>query len=119
MGTSVIACNMVLFAPNRTWAEVNLDNIVHNYREFCRITGAAGPGIRVMCVIKANGYGHGSCALAKRLEKEGCDAFSVATLDEGLELRRAGIKSFILLLNHIAINRIHEALENNLTITVF
>ncbi|MCL2873788.1 MAG: alanine racemase [Defluviitaleaceae bacterium] len=110
---------MGLTAPNRTWAEINLDNIVHNYKEFCRITNLGNKSTRVMCVIKANGYGHGSVLLAKRLEKDGCNAFGVATLDEGLELRRAGISSFILLLNHIAEDRINEALENNLTMTVF
>jgi len=72
-----------------------------------------------MCVLKANAYGHGSCTLAKRLEKEGCDAFGVASLDEGIELRRSGVTAFILLFNHVAKERIGEALEHNLTMTVF
>jgi len=72
-----------------------------------------------MCVLKADGYGHGAVMLAKRLEKEGCDAFGVAALDEGIELRRAGVSSFILLLNHIHPLRVNEALENGLTMTVF
>ena len=110
---------MSLTAPNRTWAEINLDYIVHNYKEFCRITNSEGKKTKVMCVIKANGYGHGSASLAKRLEKDGCSLFGVATLDEGLELRRSGIKSFVLLLNHIAEDRVCEALENDLTMTVF
>lgn len=99
---------------NRTWAEINLDNIAHNYHSFLKLTKK-----RVMCVLKANAYGHGATALAKRLEKEGCDAFGVATLDEGLELRRAGIKSFILLFNHVAKDRIIEAIEADLTMTVY
>ena len=102
-------------SPNRTWAEINLDNIAHNYKEFLRITGT----VKVMCVIKANACEHGSVAVAKRLEKEGCDTFAVATLDEGLELRRAGIASLILLLNHISFERVGEALENELTMTVY
>ena len=110
---------MGLTAPNRTWAEINLDNIVHNYKEFCRITTTGGKKTKVMCIIKANGYGHGSVALAQRLEKDGCALFGVATIDEGLELRSAGIKSLILLLNHISEDRICEALENDLTMTVF
>jgi len=98
----------------RTWAEINLDNVAHNYYSFAKLTGK-----RVMCVLKANAYGHGAIALAKRLEKEGCNAFGVATLDEGLELRRAGIRSFILLFNHIDEHRIIKAIENNLTMTVY
>ena len=102
-------------APNRTWAEVSLDSIAHNFHAFGSLTKT-----RVMCVIKANGYGHGSVPLAKRLVREGCDAFGVATLDEGIELRRAGIDTrFILLLNHIAEDRVGEAIGNNLTMTVF
>jgi alanine racemase len=72
-----------------------------------------------MCVLKSNGYGHGAAALAERLEKEGCDAFGTASLDEGIELRRAGASSCILILSHICTERIDEALENRITLTVF
>jgi len=102
------------FVPERAWVEINLDNIAHNYASFKRLTKT-----RVMCVIKADGYGHGSVALAQRLEKEGCDAFGVATLDEGLELRRAGIHSFILLFNHVSAHRLVEAINANLTMTIY
>ena len=103
----------------RAWAEVNLDNILHNYREFKRISNGNAKKTKVMCVVKANGYGHGSCYIGKRLEKEGCDAFGVATFGEGLELRRCGISSSILIFNHIDRSDIEVALEQNLTITVF
>ena len=107
---------MIITPPGRTWAEIDLDNIAHNYGEFRRITGN---NVKIMCVVKANACEHGAAAVAKRLEKEGCGTFGVATLDEGLELRRAGIASYILLLNHVPTGRIGEALGNNLAMTVF
>ena len=110
---------MNITAPNRTWAEVNLDNIAYNYKQIHCHVNSGKAGVDVMCVIKANGYGHGSCAVAKRLEKEGCGAFGVATLEEGLELRRAGISGCIVLLSHIPESGVPKALENNLTMTVF
>ena len=110
---------MDFVAPNRTWVEVNLDNIAHNYREFCRITNVNGRVVNVMCVIKANGYGHGACELANRLIKEGCNFFGVATLDEGIELRNYGISARILVFAHIIKDRILDALEHDLIFTVY
>ena len=49
-------------------------------------------------MVKANGYGHGAAAIAKALAAEGSDAFGVATLEEGVELRQAGIRTPILVL---------------------
>ena len=110
---------MTFIAPSRTWIEVSLDNVLHNYREIQRITNINGKKPRVMCVVKANAYGHGAAVIAKRLEKEGCDMFGVAALEEALELRRAGVRADILVLNHIDKARICEAVENNITLTLF
>ncbi|MCL2862335.1 MAG: alanine racemase [Firmicutes bacterium] len=98
----------------RTWIEVSLDNIAKNYCSFVKLTGK-----RVMCVVKADGYGHGAVELAKRLEREGCDIFGVATLDEGIELRQEGIRADILIFNHVGKERINEAIEKNITMTVY
>jgi alanine racemase len=55
-----------------------------------------GQGIKVMAVVKANAYGHGAVQCARRLALEGAEWFAVATPEEGIELRRAGIKQPIL-----------------------
>jgi alanine racemase len=55
-----------------------------------------GPKTKVLCMVKANGYGHGAAAVATTLARAGSDAFGVATLEEGIELRRAGVKQPVL-----------------------
>lgn len=78
----------------RTWAVVDLDALQHNFKL------AQDLGVRVMPVIKADAYGHGSVFCAKALEEVGADIFAVACLDEALELRRAGIRTDILILGY-------------------
>lgn len=81
---------------SRTWAEIDLAALLHNlnYAKKCANNRP------VMCVIKANAYGHGAVECAKFLEKNGAAAFAVACLDEAVELRRAGIKLPILILGY-------------------
>jgi alanine racemase len=76
-----------------TWAEINLDNLTANFHS---IKQRVGSDVRVMPMVKADAYGHGAAICAKRLELEGADWFGVATPEEGIELREAGIRSPIL-----------------------
>lgn len=77
------------------WAEVRLDHLAHNIR---RIRKRVGRDIRIMAVVKANAYGHGSVEVAKVLLEQGADRLAVALVDEGVELRRAGIEAPVLVL---------------------
>lgn len=79
---------------SRTWAEINLGALKHN------LGIAKATGKKVMCVIKADAYGHGAVACGRFLEENGADAFAVACLSEALELRRAGIELPILILGY-------------------
>ena len=79
----------------RTWAQVDLDALDHNIRE---IRSAIAPSAKLMCVIKADGYGHGAVPLAKESEAAGADWFAVSNLEEAQELREAGIQKPILIL---------------------
>ena len=106
---------MEFLPPYRAWAEVNLDRLAANFRELSK----AADGAKVMCVVKANAYGHGAAICAKKLEESGCTQYGVATLEEAIELRKCGIKSKILLLNHVDKNRINDALNENIDLTVF
>ena len=76
-----------------TWAEVNLDNLSHNYR---MVQQRVGPEISVMAMLKANAYGHGAVHCAKALSAAGVKWFGVALPEEALQLREAGIKESIL-----------------------
>lgn len=98
----------------RVWAEVYLDNLVKNYRIVKKKAGDA----KIMAAIKADAYGHGAVEVARTLESERIKMFGVASIEEGIELRRAGITSKILVLSPILYRQIDAALEFNLVPTV-
>ena len=79
---------------NRVEATIRLDRIAHNYNYIKSLA----KGARVMAVIKANAYGHGSTELGKELSKIGCADFAVASIGEAQELRAAGLGGNILIL---------------------
>jgi alanine racemase len=71
-----------------TCAEIDLDALAANFRA---VRARVGAGVRVMGVVKADAYGHGAAECARRLEAEGAEWFGVATPEEGMALRRAGV----------------------------
>ncbi len=79
------------------WMEVDLDSLVHNLRE---VKKNLKPPASVIGVVKADGYGHGAVEVARVLLEEGVDRLAVAVLDEGMELRNAGIEVPILNLGY-------------------
>ena len=99
----------------RTWAEVSLNNIEHNYR---RIRSSLPEGTKFLGIVKADAYGHGAVEVAKRLEKCGADYLAIACLDEALELRRSGVNMPILILGHTPPEYVKDLLDNSLTQTV-
>lgn len=99
----------------RTWAEVSLNNIEHNYRS---IRKSLPEGTRFLGIVKADAYGHGAVEVAKRLERCGADYLAIACLDEALELRRSGVNMPILILGHTPPEYVRELLDNKLTQTV-
>ena len=78
----------------RTWVEIDLAALRHNF-DLARATGR-----KVMCMIKADAYGHGAVACGRFLEDLGAEAFGVSSLAEALELRQAGLARPILVLGH-------------------
>jgi alanine racemase len=77
-----------------TWLEIDLGALARNFQ---RIRDRVAPR-RLWCVVKANAYGHGAVEVARRLQEEGGEAFAVATVDEGVQLRAAGITGDILVM---------------------
>lgn len=69
----------------RTWAEIDLDALAHNYR---RVREATDQRAKVCCVVKADGYGHGALRIAAELQSLGANWFAVSNLEEALQLRR-------------------------------
>ena len=100
---------------DRAWVEINLENLKHNVNA---INSALPEGCQLMAVVKANGYGHGSENIAMHLEALGVKAFAVATIDEGIALRQAGIHSEILILGYTDPHRAGELSDFDLTQTI-
>ena len=99
----------------RTWAEISLPNLEHNYRA---LRQTLPEGCRFLGVVKANAYGHGAVPVARRLEALGADYLAVATLDEAVELRENGVCAPILILGYVPPQYAGELLEYGITQTV-
>lgn len=100
----------------KTHARVDLEAIRHNLRG---IRAAVGSERKVLMAVKANAYGHGAVPVSRAVEGAGLvDWFGVATVPEGLELRRGGITSPILKLSHGFDDELDAALAAELTLTV-
>jgi alanine racemase len=97
------------------WAEIDLDAIEANVRELCRLIG---PGVELIAVVKANGYGHGAVAIAAAALGAGAKRLAVAGVDEGVELRRAGLAAPILIMGYTPVWQAGRVVEHRLTPTV-
>jgi alanine racemase len=81
--------------PRTAWLEIDLDALGANLSV---LRGLAGSGVPVRPVVKADAYGHGAIPVARALEAAGVDGLCLATVDEAMELREAGIRTPILVL---------------------
>lgn len=102
--------------PRPTFAAIDLASLAFNFRS---IRAFVGPGIGFMAVIKADAYGHGAVECGKELARLGADWLSVATLEEAVELRDAGIESPILCLGGFYLGQEHYGMGRNVTPAVF
>lgn len=93
--------DMLEARQHETVMEVNLDAMVHNFNLF---RAMLKPTTGIVCMVKASGYGAGSYELARSLQSQGAAYLAVAVLDEGVELRRAGITMPIMVLNPRVVN---------------
>ncbi len=95
-----------------TRSVVDHDALRWNLRQ---IRSRIGARVKILSMVKANGYGHGAVAVAKTLAAAGSDAFGVATLEEGVELRRAGVRQPIIVLAGMYLDQIEQFLAHQLT----
>ena len=96
----------------RTWAEINLDAIAHNYKV---IRQKIGSDVKFLGVVKADAYGHGSIQVGRLLQELGADYLAVSSADEALELRSNGITMPILILGHTPKEQVSRLIEYNIT----
>lgn len=98
-----------------SWVEVDLDAIVANAEA---LSSLVPPDCGLAPVLKANAYGHGAVSVANRLVEVGLNVFCVATIDEGLELRAAGLRSDIIVLYEPPPHAFQEGVEATLQIGI-
>ncbi len=99
----------------RVWAEIDLDALTHNLAVIRR---RAGPGVRVMLVVKADAYGHGAVAIANHAVRCGVAALGVGTAAEALELRQSGLRVPILVLGTIVDDETADALRHEVQLAL-
>jgi alanine racemase len=98
------------------WVEIDLWNIAANVRY---IRSIAHRETKIISVVKADAYGHGAVEVGRTVLKNGADILAVANVYEAMELRKAGIKVPVLILNWTEPERLKDIIRDNLTQTIF
>lgn len=100
----------------RAWAEIDLDRVERDYNI---IRAGLPAGVKLCCVVKANAYGHGAVTVSRLYESCGADYLAVSSIEEAIQLRRAGIGLPILELGFCAPECAAELSEYGITQCVF
>ncbi len=98
------------------WVEINISNLENNIKE---IKKNVPQGVKLLGVVKADAYGHGSVMLAPTILASGIDMLGVASIDEGVDLRQANINCEILVLGAVPVWAVESAVKNDLSIAIF
>ncbi|HEY3522248.1 MAG TPA: alanine racemase [Candidatus Limnocylindrales bacterium] len=101
--------------PRTSWLEIDLDALIDNVTA---LREAAGPGVRIVPVVKADAYGHGLVPVGLALDHGGADGLAVATLDEALALREGGVSVDVLLLQPVRPELVEVAESAGVTVTL-
>ena len=100
---------------HRTWAEIDLDALVHNFD----IIKKEAAGAKLMAVVKADAYGHSARIVAPLLEQHGADAFAVSNIEEAITLRGCGITRPILILGYTPVSMAAQLYLNDISQCVY
>lgn len=101
--------------PSRAWIEINSKNLIHN---ILQIKSVIPTNCQIMAVIKANAYGHGMLETAKILSEIGISNFAVATIEEGIKLRKNNIRGNILVLGYTHFDKLEQIIKYDLIQTI-
>jgi alanine racemase len=97
------------------WVEINLDAVVHNFREVRRLVS---PDVKIMAVVKSDAYGHGAVEISHALEEAGADMLAVTTIEEGRELIQNGITLPVLVFAPLLPSQVKTVLDYGLIPTI-
>ena len=98
------------------WAEINLDNLVHNLKEIRRYVDKE---TKIAAVVKANGYGHGALEIAGVLLENGADMLAVSSINEAVEIRKNFKKAQTLVLGYTPTENIEDAIRYGVIQTIY
>jgi alanine racemase len=98
------------------WVEINLESVAHNVREYRK---NIPQDKKILGILKADAYGHGSIMLAPTMLASGIDMLGVASIDEGLDLRKENITCDILVVGAVPVWSFEIAVENDISISIF
>jgi len=98
------------------WIEIDKSALVSNISQFRRLVGEK---TKLLAVVKANAYGHGLGLVSQIALEAGVDWLGVNSVEEGVFLRRQEVKCPILILGYTPLNKLHEAVSNQLHLTVY
>lgn len=96
----------------RAWAQIDLNALQYNYNV---VKSRINPKSKIMCVVKADAYGHGAKRLSKEFSKLGADWFAVSNLEEAMQIRKAGVNKPILILGYTPVNMVKILSDNNIS----
>lgn len=98
------------------WLEVDLDKIGYN---ICKLKAAAGPGVKVLAMVKAQAYGCGAAMVSQAALENGAEMLGVANIQEAVALRKSGLHCAILVLGRPDENELETIIEEDFLQTVF
>ena len=101
-----------------TFAHIDLDAVRANYRAVLSYVGGGAGRPDVIAVVKANGYGHGAVPVARALETAGAGMLACADIEEGVELRRGGVRASILVFGALSVSDLDGVFTHGLTPTI-
>lgn len=102
-------------SKERSWIEINTKNLEYNINQIKQIIPKT---TQIMAVVKANGYGHDSIIISKKLQEIGINDFAVATLPEAIKLRENNITGNILILGYTEPEELQKVIDNNIMQTI-
>ncbi len=99
----------------RVEADIDLDAI---YENIINIKKTLKPGTKLMVIVKADGYGHGAVPIAKKIDSI-IDGYGIATVEEGISLRKAGVKKSVLILGYTSNQQYEDVVRYDITPSIF
>lgn len=100
----------------KTWVEVSDKALLHNLSTFKELIK---PNVKIMSIVKANAYGHGLSEVSQIVKNAGTNWLGVDNIEEALAIRQLGIEKPILILGYIPPERLKDAIENRISLTVY